>query len=72
MSKFALRHMKKIFVELRSHLRGVPSDHDIFINDIKSIDELSIDLCPIVHKCKERYELNKSFVDYWIYFIANQ
>ena len=63
MSKFALPHMKKIFVELQSHLKGVSSDHDIFINDIKSIDEISIDLCPIVNKCKEQY-LNKSFVDY--------
>lgn len=50
-----LYDMKKIFVELQSHLRGVPSDHDIFINDIKSIDEISIDLCPIVNKCKEQY-----------------
>ena len=55
MSKFALPHMKKIFVELQSHLKGVSSDHDIFINDIKSIDEISIDLCPIVNKCKEQY-----------------
>lgn len=55
MSKFALRHVKKILVELQSHLRGVPSDHDIFINDIKSINEISIDLCPIVNKCKEQY-----------------
>lgn len=55
MSKFALRHVKKIFVEFQSHLRGVPSDHDIFINDIKSINEISIDLCPIVNKCKEQY-----------------
>ena len=60
MSKFAYTTYKKVLVNnLRSCLRGNEFNHTTFINDMKMIDEIIIDLCPLTDKFEKPY--NKKF-----------
>ena len=56
MNKFAFTTYQKILVELRSYLRGNDFNHTNFINDMKMLDEMIIDLCPIADKFEKQYE----------------
>ena len=55
MSKFAYTTYQKTLVELRSGLRGKHFDHELFINDMKLIDEIIIDMCPAVVRFEKQY-----------------
>ena len=46
-TKFAYTSYEKILMELRSYLRGKPYDTLTFLNEVKHIDALITDLCPI-------------------------
>ena len=56
MSKFAFTTYQKILVELRSYLRGNDFNHAKFINEMKMLDEMIIDLCPIADKFEKQYD----------------
>ena len=53
--KFAYTSYKKILVQLKSFLRGLPYDNVIFLSDIKTLDDIIIDSCPTVDKYFEKY-----------------
>ena len=61
-TKFAYTSYEKILMELRSYLRGKPYDTLTFLNEVKHIDTLITDLCPIfqstaiVKKYEKLYE----------------
>ena len=61
-TKFAYTSYEKILMELRSYLRGKPYDNLTFLNEVKHIDALITDLCPIfqstaiVKKYEKLYE----------------
>ena len=55
MCKFAYTTYQKTLVELRSYLRGSHFDHELFVNNMKLIDERIIDMCPIVVKFEKQY-----------------
>ena len=55
MCKFAYTTYQKTLVELRSYLRGSHYDHTLFINNMKLIDEMIIDMCPNVVKFEKKY-----------------
>ena len=60
MSKFAYTTYQKVLVDLRSCLRGNEFNHTAFINGMKLIDELIIDLCPLADKFEKQYD--KKFI----------
>ena len=53
--KFAYTTYQKSLTELRSCLRGNHFDHNQFINNMKLIDEIIIDMCPLVDKFEKQY-----------------
>ena len=58
MCKFAHTAYEKVLVDLRSCLRGNEFNHTTFINDIKIIDEIILDLCPLTDKFEKPYNKN--------------
>ena len=60
MSKFAYTTYQKVLVDLRSCLRGNEFNYTAFINEMKLIDELIIDLCPLADKFEKQYD--KKFI----------
>ena len=59
MSKFAYTTYQKVLVELRACLRGKGFDHDSFINEMKLIDDIVIDLCPPLSSFAEKKYVTK-------------
>ena len=59
--RFAYRSYEKIMVQLQSYLRGMPYDINIFLSDIKTIDDMVIDQCPIVDQYFKKYD--KKFIE---------
>ena len=55
--KFAYTSYKKILVQLKSFLRGLPYDGTIFLSDVKNLDDIVIDTCPTIDKYLEKYNL---------------
>ena len=53
--RFAYTSYEKILVQLKSFLRGLPYDENVFLSDIKIIDDIVIDQCPSVDKYFEKY-----------------
>ena len=56
MSKFAYTTYEKVLVDLRSYLRGNQFNHTTFINEMRLIDEIIIDLCPLADKFEKQYD----------------
>lgn len=54
-AKFAFTTYQKTLVELRSCLRGGMFNNEIFVNDMKLLDEIIIDTCPIVDRFEKQY-----------------
>ena len=48
MSKFAYTTYEKVLIDLRSCLRGNEFNHTTFINEMRLIAKMIIDLCPLV------------------------
>ena len=59
--RFAYTTYEKILVQLKSFLRGLPYDENVFLSDIKIIDDIVIDQCPSVDKYFEKY--NCKFIE---------
>ena len=59
--RLAYTSYEKIMVQLRHFLRGIPYDENIFLSDIKIIDDMIIDQCPSVDEYSKKY--NKKFID---------
>ena len=59
MSKFAYTTYEKVLVHLRSSLRGNQFNHPTFINELKLLDEIIIDLCPLTDEFEKK--CNKKF-----------
>lgn len=57
MCKYAFTTYEKVLIELTSHLRGEPFDFELFIRDMKLIDENVTDLCPTLdNRIIKQYE----------------
>ena len=56
MSKFAYTTYQKVLVDLRSCLRGNQFNHTVFINAMRQLDEIIIDLCPLADKFEKQYD----------------
>ena len=54
MTKIAFTTYEKVFVELRSALRGDEFNKDLFIDKMKVIDEMIIDQTPFADKFTKR------------------
>ena len=59
--RFAYTSYEKIMVQLRSFIRGMPYDENIFLSDIKVIDDMIIDQCPSADEYSKKY--NKKFIE---------
>ena len=59
--RLAYTSYEKIMVQLRHFLRGIPYDENVFLSDIKIIDDMIIDQCPSVDEYFKKY--NKKFID---------
>jgi len=60
MSKFAYTSYAKILNDLRSFIRGVNYDEKEFLDYVKVLDEIIIDMCPLTDKFEKKY--NKMFI----------
>ena len=58
--KFAFASYEKVLVQLQSFLRGLPYDENMFLSDLKILDDIIIDSCPSVDKYYDKY--NKIFI----------
>ena len=54
--KFAYTSYKKILIQLKSFLRGLPYDGTIFLSDVKMLDDIVIDTCPTIDKYLDKYD----------------
>ena len=60
MSKFAYTSYSKVLTDLRSFMRGLNYDEKEFLDYIKVVDEIIIDMCPLTDKFEKKY--NKVFI----------
>ena len=58
--RLAYTSYEKIMVQLRSFMRGMPYDENVFLSDIKIIDDMIIDQCPSADEYSKKY--NKKFI----------
>ena len=56
--RFAYTSYEKIMVQLRSFMRGIPYDENVFLSDIKIIDDMIIDQCPSADEYSKKYKKN--------------
>lgn len=54
--KFAYTSYEKILIQIRNLLRGVPSDENIFMSELRFLDDMVADTCPIVSNLFTKYE----------------
>ena len=59
--KFAYTSYNKVLIQLKSFLRGLPYDENIFLSDLKVMDDIIIDNCPSIEKYSSKY--NKTFIE---------
>ena len=60
MSKFAYTSYSKVLTDLRSFMRGLKYDEKEFLDYVKVIDEIIVDMCPLTDKFEKQY--NKVFI----------
>ena len=61
MYKFACTSYEKILIDIRSYLRGLEFNEQQFLDYVKTIDDIIIDMCPlVVDKYKKKYD--KKFI----------
>ena len=53
--RFAYTSYEKVLVQLKSFLRGLPYDENMFLSDIKILDDIVIDQCPSIDKYFEKH-----------------
>ena len=59
--RFSYTTYKKILVQLKSFLRGLPYDISLFLSDVKLQDDIIIDLCPSIDHYFGKY--NSKFIE---------
>ena len=58
--RFAYTSYEKVLVQLKSFLRGLPYDENMFLSDIKILDDIIIDQTPSIDKYYDQY--NSTFI----------
>ena len=53
--KFAYTTYQKTLVQLRSHLRGAHFQKQTFIDEMRLLDDMIIDQCPLITKFEKKY-----------------
>ena len=56
MYRFAYTSYKKILIQLKTFLRGMPFDESILLSDLKVIDDIMTDICPAINGMSEKYD----------------
>lgn len=59
--KFAYTNYEKVCVQIKCFLRGLPSDDNAFLTDLKVLDDIIIDQCPTVDEYVKKY--NDKYTD---------
>ena len=57
--KFAYTSYEKVCIQIKCFLRGLQSDENSFLTDLKVLDDIVIDQCPTIDEYVNRY--NKQF-----------
>ena len=60
MCKFAYTSYGKILTDLRSFMRGIEYNDKEFLDYVKVLDDIIIDMCPLTDKFEKKY--NKVFI----------
>ena len=60
MCKFAYTSYAKVLIDLRSYMRGKEYNDIGFLDYVKVLDDIIIDMCPLTDKFEEKY--NKTFI----------
>ena len=60
MTNFAYKSYSKVLTDLRSFMRGLNYDEKEFLDYVKVVDEIIIDMCPLTDKFEKKY--NKVFI----------
>ena len=60
MCKFAYTSYEKVLTDLRSFMRGQEYNDKGFLDYVKVLDDIIIDMCPLTDKFEEKY--NKVFI----------
>ena len=55
MCKLAFTTYEKVLVQLKNFLRGLPYHETNFLTDLKVLDDIIIDQCPLVEKYIDKY-----------------
>ena len=55
MAKFAYTTYEKILTDIRSFLRGLEFNDKQFLDFIKVVDKIVIDICPLNDKFEDKY-----------------
>ena len=53
---FAYTNYEKVLTQIRSLLRGIPSDETIFMSEVRFLDDMVTDSCPLVDSLFAKYE----------------
>ena len=60
MCKFAYTTYEKVLTHLRSFMRGLEYNEKEFLDHVKVLDEIIIEMCPLTDKFEKKY--NKVFI----------
>ena len=60
MSKFSYTSYEKVLTHLRYFMRGLEFNDKEFLNFVKNLDDIIIDMCPLTDKYEKKY--NKLFI----------
>ena len=60
MCKFAYTSYEKVLIDLRSFMRGLEYNDKEFLDYVKVLDDIIIDMCPLTDKFEKKY--NKVFI----------
>ena len=60
MCKFAYTSYEKVLTDLRSFMRGLEYNDKEFLDYVKVLDDIIIDMCPLTDKFEKKY--NKVFI----------
>ena len=53
--RFAYTSYEKVLVQIKSFLRGLSYNEDMFLSDLKILDNIVIDQCPSIDKYSDKY-----------------
>ena len=54
--KFAYTSYEKVLTQIRSSVRGIPSDEKIFMYEVRFLDDVVTDSCPSIDSPFAKYE----------------